>query len=454
METTLTYCADLQGLPADASHPQLKTIHSALTKQGDALQEVAKTFSQTTDQDGGVAAANSPLIAAAMEHTKLASLGSLHLLAAQAEVLTPQEVPAFIDVTLAFLEHCNWHQVMIAPKHLGSVCEKFGQVCISEGRASEALLPLRSAAIKMDGERSSLTPLHPEFLQCCIAAKCYSLGARFMDDRPIFGVEPVATGLTPVHFLRHFYYGGIVYIGAKQWKEALDSFLMLLTIPANVLSSLVIEGYKKMMLVSLIISGEVPPLPKYASNSVTRHLKSHTSDYEALVSCFQAGDVKGLNAAVVAGSEKFSQDGNMGLVKQAVTALTKRKITELTHTYITLPLSDISDKVGLAHADDAQGYILNMVEAGEICAQIAYPAGTVHFREDTNTLSSTTMTARLEADLRSTAELTERVRKLEARLIVNPVLIQKMVGDHSLPGAGLGGAAGYSASWDDIGMGD
>ncbi|CBJ27166.1 conserved unknown protein [Ectocarpus siliculosus] len=417
METTLTFCADLQGLPADASHAQLKTIHGALTKQGDALQEVAKTFSQTTDRDGGVAAANSPLIAAAMEHTKLASLGSLHLLAAQAEVLTPQEVPAFIDVTLAFLEHCNWHQVTIAPRHLGSVCEKFGQVCISEGRASEALLPLRSAAIKMDGDRSSLTPLHPEFLQCCIAAKCYSLGSRFMDDRPIFGVEPVATGLTPVHFLRHFYYGGIVYIGAKQWKGALDSFLMLLTIPANVLSSLVIEGYKKMMLVSLIISGEVPPLPKYASNSVTRHLKSHTSDYEALVSCFQAGDVKGLNAAVVAGSEKFIQ-------------------------------------VGLAHADDAQGYILNMVEAGEICAQIAYPAGTVHFREDTNTLSSTTMTARLEADLRSTAELTERVRKLEARLIVNPVFIQKMVGDHSLPGAGLGGAAGYSASWDDIGMGD
>lgn len=90
------------------------------------------------------------------------------------------------------------------------------------------------------------------------------------------------------------------------------------------------------------------------------------------------------------------------------------------------PGADISDKVGLAHADDAQGYILNMVEAGEICAQIAYPAGTVHFREETNTLSSTTMTARLEADLRSTAELTERVRKLEARLIVNPVFIQKV----------------------------
>lgn len=63
--------------------------------------------------------------------------------------------------------------------------------------------------------------------QCCIAAKCYSLGARFMDDQPIFSVDPAATGLTPVHFLRYFYYGGIAYTGVKQWKHALDSFLMV-----------------------------------------------------------------------------------------------------------------------------------------------------------------------------------------------------------------------------------
>lgn len=58
---------------------------------------------------------------------------------------------------------------------VGSVCEKFGQVCISEGRASEALLPLRSAAIKMGKDTSSLTPLHPEFLQVSLTLSvCYS----------------------------------------------------------------------------------------------------------------------------------------------------------------------------------------------------------------------------------------------------------------------------------------
>lgn len=58
-------------------------------------------------------------------------------------------------------------------------------------------------------------------------AKCYSLGARFMDEQPIFGVEPKATALTPVHFLRYFYYGGLVYIGTKRWRDALDSFVMV-----------------------------------------------------------------------------------------------------------------------------------------------------------------------------------------------------------------------------------
>lgn len=37
--------------------------------------------------------------------------------AAQAEVLHPRDRPAFINVTMVFLEHCDWLQVAVAPKH-------------------------------------------------------------------------------------------------------------------------------------------------------------------------------------------------------------------------------------------------------------------------------------------------------------------------------------------------
>lgn len=147
----------------------------------------------------------------------------------------------------------------------------------------------------------------------------------------------------------------------------------------------------------------------------------------------------------------------MGLVKQVVSALTRRKIMQLTHTYITLSLqgeenrvevtvfraqlgsdeltaycvvlsipADISNTVGLEGRDDGEGHILRMVEAGEIRARIESPAGTVHFLEEAEVSSPGMMTSRLECDLQNTAELTERVRKLEARLMTNSVFVQKV----------------------------
>lgn len=62
-----------------------------------------------------------------------------------------------------------------------------------------------------------------------------------------------------------------------------------MTAPANALSSLVVEGYKKMILVSLILSGKVLALPKYTSNVVSRQLKKHSSEYELLGTCCQVG---------------------------------------------------------------------------------------------------------------------------------------------------------------------
>lgn len=88
--------------------------------------------------------------------------------------------------------------------------------------------------------------------------------------------------------------------------------------------------------------------------------------------------------------------------------------------------TDISNKVGLEHPDDTEGYIMQMIEAGEISAKITCPTGTVHFQEDSQMSSPVTMTPRLEADLQSTAELTERVRKLEAKLMTNPIFVQKV----------------------------
>ena len=42
-----------------------------------------------------------------------------------------------------------------------------------------------------------LTPVHADVLQACLLAGCYHMGRRFLDERPVFEINPPATTLAP-----------------------------------------------------------------------------------------------------------------------------------------------------------------------------------------------------------------------------------------------------------------
>jgi COP9 signalosome complex subunit 3 len=92
--------------------------------------------------------------------------------------------------------------------------------------------------------------------------------------RPILEIAPKVNGLIPQDLLRFFYYAGMVHIGLKDFSKALDSFLLVsgtcivagtrfdecrqcITAPSAVLSAIVVEAYKKYILISLIKHGQV-----------------------------------------------------------------------------------------------------------------------------------------------------------------------------------------------------
>lgn len=59
-------------------------------------------------------------------------------------------------------------------------------------------------------------------------------------------------------YLEYFLYCGIIYVGLKQWENALFHFEVVLTVPtAGPLSILMAEAYKKWLLVGLLYMGKV-----------------------------------------------------------------------------------------------------------------------------------------------------------------------------------------------------
>lgn len=90
----------------------------------------------------------------------------------------------------------------------------------------------------------------------------YSFALNFLSSFRFDQLEPSTFPLFPVDILRFFYYRGIIYISAKQYQDALESFDQVIAVPAANISTIAIEAYKKACLVSLIHNGKKYQIPR------------------------------------------------------------------------------------------------------------------------------------------------------------------------------------------------
>lgn len=59
------------------------------------------------------------------------------------------------------------------------------------------------------------------------------------------------------YFLLYYYYGGMIYTAMKNYERALYFFEVAVSTPALAMSHIMLESYKKYILISLILHGKV-----------------------------------------------------------------------------------------------------------------------------------------------------------------------------------------------------
>lgn len=153
----------------------------------------------------------------------------------------------------------------------------------------------------------------------------------------------------------------MIYTAVKNLDRALYFFEVVVTTPAMAVSHIMLEAYKKYILVSLILHGKVQNIPKYTSQVVGRFMKPLSQPYHDLAVAYGTNNSEELRTTVTRYGDTFTRDQNMGLVKQVVSSLYKKNIQRLTKTFLTLSLTDVASRVQLPGPADAERYILNMV---------------------------------------------------------------------------------------------
>lgn len=228
------------------------------------------------------------------------------------------------------------------------------------------------------------------------------------------------------YVLLYYYYGGMIYSAVKSYERAMYFFEATLSMPAAAMSYIMLEAYKKFILVSLICEGKIGSIPKYSSPIIPRFIKPICTPYLLLAKAYEEMSSMDLNSIVSSHHDTFVHDNNMGLVNLVVASIHKQKIHRLTQTFLTLSLADVADKVRLSGPDEAERYILMMVKDGEIFASINKKDGMVVFKDDPEKFNTPATMQLITTEINQVIAMNKHIVKMDEEIKMNPQ-VRKMV---------------------------
>lgn len=325
-----------------------------------------------------------------------------------------------LDQTFAqlyeFISECD-EQKMKSVSHLYANLFHHLTECLVKAKQYLRGIDLLTKAIpKIQNQPSQLTSIHADLCKLCILAKCLKPALTFLDV-DISDISKENDSFDVKYYLLYFYYGGIIYSILRKFDRAFYFFQAAISITGSAVSEIMIEAYKKYILVSLLYYGE---LPQQRSAYLNRCVRPFVGVYQDLAFAYSRNDIDELQEIFNEHKGIFEKDRNIGLVKQVIASLVKVKIRNLTKTFMTLSLSDVASKVNLANEKEAEKMVLQMIDDGEIFANINQRDGMVIFLDKPEKYNTHQMYHTIEQELNKCIKLNENLKQLNMDILLNP----------------------------------
>jgi len=297
------------------------------------------------------------------------------------------------------------------------------------------------------GCRDHLTPQHASLAFACVLAKTYKTALPYLDSF-VYQIDPGATGVRSEDTRLYFYYGALCYIALKKWNKAIEFFETVISGPASTTSAIMVEAYRKYVLVCLIAKGDVPSLPRSTAPSVIRIVKQLSPSYEELATAYSTRSHEDLGKCADNHAANFIRDGNMGLVGQVMNAMHNQNIKRLTKTYLTLSLDAVVENVSLKDKAEVERRVLRLVEEGQLFASINQKESYIGFQEKDGEYVSPEMVAFLDKQIKNTITVHQKVVGLDRHIEGSDKYATKLL--QSEKGGGMSMMGGFE---DEMMMG-
>lgn len=329
------------------------------------------------------------------------------------------------------ISESNQDQIRFSPAVFAEMCHILSSELVKHN------IPIRGIALvsrimeKLQSSPGNLTSVHSDLAKLCLKSRCFGPVLPVL-DQDIVMINKEGDMFDAIYVLLYYYYGGCIYLAIKENEKALYYFEVAVTCPTAAVSHIMLEAFKKYILVGLLVHGDKPKdavaLPKFTSPIVSKYLKQLCHAYTEVETAYHQNSPDGLRNVLTKYREVFETDNNLGLVRQVIEAQTRTNIKRLTKTFVTLSLSDVASRVGLESPARAESEIVEMIRSGSIHATISQQDGMVRFDLNPESYCSPDMLKMVEESVTKAINLDKQVEKLTEKLMLSKVYIRKMAG--------------------------
>ena len=178
-------------------------------------------------------------------------------------------------------------------------------------------------------------------------------------------------------YLEYYLMGALCYMGAGFYKKALMFLEIVLAAPSqqNATSFILIEAYRKWVLLNLLVHGYVPDLPRSAAQTVVKHIRAVARPYDCVADAFKSKDRSRLQAELEQGSEIWNEDLNYGLIVEVFNAHRKFAISRLGKTYAAISVAEVARQTSSEpdNVTETLVFLQNLIAQGQLQATITTP---------------------------------------------------------------------------------
>lgn len=300
-----------------------------------------------------------------------------------------------------FLETFDSIQMRYAGHEYKKLVDYVDVLARDAGSPGLAIAPMRSAMVRLDATTGTFTTTHVDFIRLCLEARSYAAAEPILDNyiHSLPSHIPVATRegfeysvpcadvarsgeyihrlsghsdkVTFTDLQEYYILGAMAYLGLRQFTKAQHFLEHVLVMPsANVANGLMLEAYKKWVLLNCLVSGEAQSIPRSANTAAMKHVRSASKAYEAVAEAYShLNNMSKLKAQVNAGAQTWAEDGNTGLVKAVLDSQMRAYVSRLSRTFSAIPVSNIARNVGGSAEETAQ-YLETLIEEGRLNARL------------------------------------------------------------------------------------